>query len=178
MSTIAAYLLGILSAPLILIVVALILRRVTEAPPVDVRSNAALQDQLRSLLTAKKSNETIFVVWPECRFVVRVLSRVRKTQPTTLVVQIRNSRDNGACYDAVRSSLVEAEIEFDEKFTPAKHLPSRLRLIWPVGGPATVSAAAHVISVVERCLPDGSNSARVASRHDPNFWLRRRVAAV
>jgi hypothetical protein len=170
--------LGFLAFPTLGVALLLLVRLRSQARPVSITSPQELQSQLRALLESGKHGDTLFVVWLPLGFQLRVYKRVRRTEPDTLWLEVRNSDMNSDHYEATRAALESGRVEFNESLTPVRRRPRRLRITWPSGGPLVVSAASHAISLLESALPSDGSAQRLASRHHPSLWRRRYAAAV
>ena len=118
------------------------------------------------------------MVWFPSEFQVRVTRFARAKRRPTLAIEVPDLEPNQDLYAAAKEQLALENLEFTEDAAGRGDSPRALHLTWPDGGPLVISAAAHVIRVLESVLPQGDTPRCAAACASPTRWRKEPLPAI
>ncbi|MBK1880599.1 hypothetical protein [Pelagicoccus mobilis] len=166
-------LIGFLAFPVLAILFLLWVNGRNRVEPLVVRDTTILQEKIGLLYRNGKDKATLYLSEASSGFVIRIIKYGRKTKEDTIRVEIRATDKNEDGYSAVRDTLIDEGIEFEEKLTPKLKKPSRLFLKNEDGGIYTVSSVSQITSKLMKTLNPENQLDLLLSDRDPFFWKKK-----
>lgn len=142
---------------------------IRQSKPGSVSWVTGLQPHVKALYASGQEGDILFVRSSKPKMLIRLTKRVFKNRPAEIEIQLRNSDENRAHYQAVRAALESASIEFRERHTPKLNRPKDIRINVQEGVYAPASLAGILSEMFAAVGVDQSKGILFSSR-DPVFW--------